>query len=155
MFFKMNKQKTIILFCLLFSLVFISYFNLFYLNWDHYLLMIAFSILSIITIKQNKLKHLHWYYYNAYFTIFLLLSLFKTPPLINLLVLISFYVIGRLSKIPLLTIMIILLSSVYIFTDFSPYTFDLGCLICILGLRFNFKNTGLAIIDDNKQGPFI
>lgn len=136
-------------------LSFISYFNLSNLNWDHYLLMIAFNIISIITIKQNKLKYLQWYYYNAYFMIFLLLSLFKTTSLINLLVLISFYIVGKLAKIPLLTIVIILLLSVYIFTNFSPYTFDLGCLICMLGLLFKFKNTGIAIIDDNKQGPFI
>ncbi|MFQ9924145.1 MAG: hypothetical protein ACLRVU_11570 [Beduini sp.] len=51
--------------------------------------------------------------------------------------------------------MIFLLLNVYIFTNFSPYTFDLGCLICMLGLMLSFKNTGLAIIDANKQGPII
>lgn len=150
-----NKQKILMLVSVLLFLVLIVYFYLYRLQWDHFLLIFAFPIILIISIKLDKIKHSHRYYYIVYFVFFLLFSIFNKHVLANLLILLSFYLIGRAIKIPLLSIIIILLVNVYIFTDYSHYTFDLGCFICLLGLLFKFENTGIDIIDINKSGPFI
>ncbi|WP_041137947.1 hypothetical protein [Beduini massiliensis] len=152
----MNKLKIMMLISILLTMVSLGYFYLSSLKWDHFILMIAYPVLSIISIKLDNIGNSNQYYYfSVYFILFLILSLFNLNSMIELLVLLSFYGIGRTVKIPLITMMTMLLLGVYVFTAHSRYTFDLGCLICLLGLLIKFKHTGIGMIDGNSRGPFI